>query len=102
MAGTFLLLTVAFGSVRNALLERLSPILTSALSAGLALIPLVLAGGAVGNEIQAPMGVVSFVGLLSSTTLNMVVVPALFLLFGREPEGAPDTEGAVGVPDLAV
>jgi Cu/Ag efflux pump CusA len=68
-------------------LERLAPVLMTALCAGLALVPLVLAADAPGNEIQAPMGVVILGGLLSSTFLNMVVVPALFLLFGRPPEG---------------
>jgi CzcA family heavy metal efflux pump len=68
-------------------LERLSPILMTALTAGLALIPLVMRAHAPGNEIQAPMGVVILGGLLSSTFLNMVVVPALYARFGRPPEG---------------
>jgi Cu/Ag efflux pump CusA len=66
-------------------MERLAPILMTALSAGLALVPLVLAGGEAGNEIQAPMGVVILGGLLSSTFLNMLVVPVLFQLFGKPP-----------------
>jgi CzcA family heavy metal efflux pump len=66
-------------------MERLAPILMTALCAGLALVPLVLAGGEAGNEIQAPMGVVILGGLLSSTVLNMLVVPVLFRLFGRPP-----------------
>lgn len=65
--------------------ERLAPILMTALSAGLALVPLVIAGGEAGNEIQAPMGVVILGGLLSSTFLNMLVVPVLFRLYGRPP-----------------
>ena len=59
-------------------LERLSPVLMTAMCAGLALIPLVLAGAETGNELQAPMGVVILGGLLSSTALNMLVVPALY------------------------
>jgi len=70
-------------------LERLAPILMTALSAGLALVPLVLAADAPGNEIQAPMGVVILGGLLSSTFLNMLVVPVLFRLYGRAPTGLP-------------
>ena len=66
-------------------LERLAPILMTALCAGLALLPLVIAGEEAGNEIQAPMGVVILGGLLSSTLLNMFVVPVLFLRFGRPP-----------------
>lgn len=66
-------------------MERLAPILMTALCAGLALVPLVIAGGEAGNEIQAPMGVVILGGLLSSTFLNMLVVPVLFQLFGKPP-----------------
>ena len=64
-------------------LERLAPILMTALAAGLALIPLALGGGKPGNEIQTPMAVVVLFGLLSSMLLNMLVVPALYLRFGR-------------------
>jgi Cu/Ag efflux pump CusA len=81
------LIRVEGASFREALvrgsIERLSPILMTALSAGLALIPLVIAGGQPGNEIQAPMGVVILGGLLSSTALNMIVIPALFSRFMR-------------------
>ena len=60
----------------------------TALCAGLALVPLVLGADEPGNEIQAPMGVVILGGLLSSTGLNMLVVPVLFRLFGRAPAPA--------------
>jgi CzcA family heavy metal efflux pump len=68
--------------------ERLAPILMTALSAGLALMPLVLAGEEAGNEIQAPMGVVILGGLLTSTFLNMFVVPVLFARFGESATSA--------------
>ncbi|MPZ45730.1 MAG: CusA/CzcA family heavy metal efflux RND transporter [Betaproteobacteria bacterium] len=62
--------------------ERLVPILMTALAAGFALVPLALAAGEPGSEIQAPMAIVILFGLASSTLLNMVVVPALYLRFG--------------------
>ena len=62
--------------------ERLVPILMTALAAGLALVPLALAAGQPGSEIQAPMATVILFGLLSSTPLNMFVVPSLYLRFG--------------------
>ena len=70
-------------AIERGSLERLSPILMTALCAGLALIPLVLAGHEPGNEIQAPMGVVILGGLLTSTALNMLVLPALYARFAR-------------------
>jgi CzcA family heavy metal efflux pump len=66
--------------------ERLAPVLMTALTAGLALVPLVIAGDHPGNEIQSPMAEVILGGLLSSTFLNLVVVPVLFLRFGGEVE----------------
>jgi Cu/Ag efflux pump CusA len=66
-------------------MERLSPVLMTALCAGLALLPLVFAGGEPGNELQAPMGAVILGGLLSATALNMLVVPALYARFARTP-----------------
>ncbi|MDP6943079.1 MAG: efflux RND transporter permease subunit, partial [Myxococcota bacterium] len=62
--------------------ERLSPILMTALASGLGLLPLVLAGGQPGSEIETPMAIVILSGLGSATLLNMVVVPALYLRFG--------------------
>ena len=64
-------------------MERLSPIMMTALTAGLALLPLALSGGEPGNEIQSPMAIVVLGGILTSLALNMVVVPVLFLRYGK-------------------
>src|SRR5262249_40374141 len=73
-----------FEAVRRGATERLVPILMTALAAGLALIPVALGMGKPGREIQAPMAMVILFGLLSSTFLNMVVVPATYARFGRK------------------
>jgi CzcA family heavy metal efflux pump len=62
--------------------HRLTPVLMTALTAALALVPIVLATGEPGNEIQAPMAAVILGGLVSSTFLNLLVIPALFSRFG--------------------
>jgi CzcA family heavy metal efflux pump len=69
-------------AVRRGSMERLSPVFMTALTAGLALLPLALAGGEPGNEIQSPMAIVVLGGLLTSLALNMVVVPVLYLRYG--------------------
>ena len=74
--------TDMYEAVKRGAEERLIPILMTALAAGLALVPLALSGGQPGSEIQAPMAVVILCGLISSTVLNMVVVPSLYLRFG--------------------
>ncbi len=63
--------------------ERLAPILMTALTAGFALLPLVLAGNRPGHEIEYPMAVVIVGGLTTSTLLNLLLLPTLFLRFGR-------------------
>jgi len=64
-------------------MERLSPILMTALVTGVGLIPLALGAGEPGREIQQPMAVVILGGIVTSTFLNMIVIPALYLKFGR-------------------
>ncbi len=63
--------------------ERISPILMTAAATGLALVPLLVAGSLPGLEIEHPMAVVIMGGLITSTTLNLFIVPVLYLRFAR-------------------
>lgn len=63
--------------------ERLIPILMTALVTALALMPLALTSGAAGNEIEGPMAIVILGGLITSTALNLIVLPTLALRYGR-------------------
>ncbi len=63
--------------------ERLAPILMTALATGLALVPLVIAGNKPGHEIEYPLAVVILGGLVTSTVLNLFLVPSLYTYFGR-------------------
>ncbi len=88
-------------------MERLSPILMTALTAGLALLPLALGGGQPGNELQTPMAIVILGGLVSATVLNMLVVPPLYLLYGdRRVAAETEAEGflsdATALPPVPV
>ena len=66
----------------------MAPILMTALATALALVPLAIAGDMPGHEIEHPMAIVILGGLLTSTVLNLLVVPAPYLRFG---EGAVKT-----------
>jgi len=63
--------------------ERLAPILMTTLTTGLALVPLVISGNVPGQEIEYPMAFVILGGLVTSTLLNLFVVPSLYLRFGK-------------------
>lgn len=69
-------------------IDRINPILMTALAAGLALIPLAIAGDQPGNEIQSPMAKVILGGLLTSTFLNLIVVPVVYYLVNKKSETA--------------
>lgn len=66
--------------------DRLNPIIMTALTSALALIPLAIKGGEAGNEIQSPMAVVILGGLISATALNVFVVPIIYYLSRRNKE----------------
>jgi CzcA family heavy metal efflux pump len=72
--------------------ERLAPILMTALATGLALVPLAWAGNKPGHEIEHPMAVVILGGLVTSTLLNLCVLPSLYLAFARNASRAEDEE----------
>ncbi|HEX9337210.1 MAG TPA: efflux RND transporter permease subunit, partial [Pseudonocardiaceae bacterium] len=63
--------------------ERLSPILMTSLATGLAVVPLIVLGNEPGAEIEYPLAVVVVGGLVTSTLLNLFIVPSLYLRFGR-------------------
>jgi len=73
-----------FDSVMHGSLDRLNPILMTALAAGLALVPLALGGELPGNEIQSPMAKVILGGLLTSTLLNGFIIPIMYFLTNKE------------------
>ncbi|WP_290390687.1 efflux RND transporter permease subunit, partial [Paramuribaculum intestinale] len=64
--------------IRHGSVDRLNPIIMTALTSALALIPLAVRGSEPGNEIQSPMAIVILGGLLTSTFLNLVVVPVIY------------------------
>jgi Cu/Ag efflux pump CusA len=69
--------------------ERVVPIMMTVLTTGLVLIPLILAGQIPGNEIEHPMAIVIFGGLITATLLNLFIVPALYLRFGKPQSAIP-------------
>jgi CzcA family heavy metal efflux pump len=71
------------GLVLQGAKERVVPIMMTVLTTGLVLVPLILAGSIPGHEIEHPMAVVIFGGLITSTLLNLFVVPSLYLRFGK-------------------
>jgi CzcA family heavy metal efflux pump len=73
-------------------MERLSPILMTALVTGVGLVPLALGVGEPGKEIQQPMAVVILGGIVTSTFLNMIVIPALYLKYGRAEARAAERD----------
>jgi HME family heavy-metal exporter len=85
-------------------LERLTPVLMTALSAGVALVPLLIGADAPGKEILHPVAVTIFGGLISATLLDTLLTPVLFLRYGRGPlerllaEARTTTQSSPGRP----
>jgi Cu/Ag efflux pump CusA len=69
--------------------ERLSPIMMTALATALAIVPLIIGGSIPGHEIEHPMAIVILGGLVTSTLLNLFVLPSLYLRFGRTRREVP-------------
>jgi len=85
--------------------ERLRPVLTTALVASVGFLPMAFSGGE-GAEVQRPLATVVIGGLLTSTLLTLVVLPALYSLLFRDPEAPEATvsaepEDAAGPDDIA-
>ena len=72
--------------------DRLNPIMMTALTSALALVPLALGGDLPGNEIQSPMAVVILGGLFTSTLLNVILIPIMYLLTQKDGQPAPVDE----------
>jgi CzcA family heavy metal efflux pump len=82
--------------------ERLSPILMTTLATGLALVPLVVMGDVPGHEIEYPMAVVILGGLLTSTLLNLFIVPSLYLRFAQSRKSRKAAEQELALQEPAV
>ena len=82
-------------SISQGSLDRLNPILMTALCSGLALIPLAVQGSLPGNEIQSPMAKVILGGLFSSTLLNMYIVPIIYRFLKQRNKNRPLTPEGV-------
>jgi CzcA family heavy metal efflux pump len=87
------------GLVMRGARERVAPIMMTALTAGLALVPLVISGDIPGHEIEHPMAIVILGGLITSTLVNLFIVPALYLVFGRRNRPSlPTADTALQMP----
>jgi CzcA family heavy metal efflux pump len=86
------------GLVLRGARERIAPIMMTALTAGLALVPLAMAGNLPGHEIEHPMAVVILGGLVTSTLINLFLVPALYLRFGSGAVSGMPLAAAQAIP----
>jgi HME family heavy-metal exporter len=93
--------TFGAGMIVRGSLERMTPVLMTALSAGLALVPIMVSGAGAGTEILAPVAVVICGGLISATLLDAVLTPILFLHFGERPLAQLQEQSAIGQSSAA-
>jgi CzcA family heavy metal efflux pump len=77
--------------IMQSALDRISPVLMTALTAALGVLPIAIMGGA-GRELEQPLAIVILGGMLSSTALTLIVIPALLKLFGRQIQPAASEE----------
>jgi Cu/Ag efflux pump CusA len=89
------------GLVLRGARERVVPIMMTVFTTGLSLVPLVVAGNIPGHEIEYPMAIVILGGLITSTLLNLFVVPALYLRFGKARSVTPAKVSAAYQPSGA-
>jgi CzcA family heavy metal efflux pump len=82
-------------------IERISPIMMTALTTALALLPLIIAGSIPGHEVEHPMAIVILGGLITSTLLNLFIVPSLYLRFAASREPIPVLETLSARPATA-
>ena len=80
------------GAAMRGASERLIPILMTALVTAIGLLPLALGTGEAGREIEGPMAIVILGGLITSTALNLLVLPTLALRYGRFVKAAQSEE----------
>ncbi len=90
------------GLVLRGAVERISPITMTVLTTLMALLPLIIAGSIPGHEVEHPMAIVILGGLITSTLLNIFVVPSLYLRFGAGSVSPATGENAVRVGEPAM
>ena len=82
--------------VKRGARERIAPIMMTALTTGLALVPLAIAGNIPGQEIEYPMAIVILGGLVTSTLLNLLVLPTMYLRFGKSEAWQSPSQSSAG------
>jgi cobalt-zinc-cadmium resistance protein CzcA len=87
-------------AIEQARLSRLRPVLMTGMVASLGFVPMMLSTG-IGAEVQRPLATVVVFGMACDTIMTMMALPALYLLFGKEPRSMTKAEDSAPRPDLA-